>query len=178
MSHKKSESNLDFRCMSFFFKIRDIFKSPMKKIEKAGVKSGDNVLDYGCGSGSYTLAAAKTVNSSGNIFAADIHPLAIKKVNKRALKKGLKNIHTIQTSCDTDLESNSIDIIICFDVFHDIDDKACILKEFFRLLKNGSILSFDDHHMKENEILELLTSDGLFKLLQKKESQYNFIKAS
>lgn len=178
MEYNKSQSNLDFRFMSFFFKIRDLFKSPMKKIEKAEIKLGDIVLDYGCGSGSYTIAAAETVSPSGKIFAADIHPLAIKKVNKRALKRGMNNIYTIQTDCKTELESNSVDIIICFDVFHGVDDKNCILKEFYRLLKNGSILSFDDHHIKENEIIEKITSEGLFKLRDKKESQYNFVKVS
>ena len=178
MGHKKSQSNLDFKFMSFFFKIRDFFKSPMKKIEKAEIKPGCFILDYGCGPGSYSIAAAEIVGSSGKIYAADIHPSAIKEVNKRAMKKNLKNIETIQTDCKTGLEPNSIDVIICFDMLHDIEDKNCILKEFYRVLKPESILSFDDHHMKENEILENLTSEGLFKLVDKKDNQYNFAKVT
>ncbi len=57
-----------------------------------------------------------------------------------------------------------------------IEDKICILKEFYQVLKPESILSFDDHHMKENEILEKLTSEGLFRLVDKKDDQYNFTK--
>jgi len=148
----------------------------MKKIEKAEIKPGYVILDYGCGPGSYSIAAAKIVGPSGKIYAADIHHSAIKEVNKRAMKKNLKHIETIQTDCKTRLEPNSIDIIICFDVLHGIEDKNCILKEFYRVLKPESILSFDDHHMKENEILEKLTSEGLFKLVEKKDDQYNFTK--
>ena len=176
MCHKKSQSNLDFRFMSFFFKIRDFFKSPMKKVDKAEVKSGDFVLDYGCGPGSYSFAAAEIVGSSGKIFAADIHPLAIKKVNKKAMKKGLENIITIETDCKTGLDNNYIDVIMCFDVLHDIKDKESILKEFHRVLKLDSRLSFDDHHMNENEIIEIITAQGLFKLVEKKEKIYNFSK--
>lgn len=176
MGHKKSQFNLDFKIMSFFFKIRDFFKSPMKKVGKVGIKLGDFVLDYGCGPGSYSIAAAKVVGPTGKIYAADLHPSAIIEVNKIAQKKGFSNIETIQTDCKTNLENNSIDVIICFDVLHDIEDKNCILKEFYRILKNESILSFDDHHMKEKEIIEKLTSTDLFKLAEKKEYQYNFTK--
>lgn len=176
MCHNKSQSNLDFRFMSFFFKIRDFFKSPMKKVDKAEIKSGDFVLDYGCGPGSYSFAAAEIVGPSGKIFAADIHTLAIKKVNKKAMKKGLENIITIETDCKTGLDDNYIDVIMCFDVLHDIKDKESILKEFHRVLKLDSRLSFDDHHMKENEIIETITAQGLFKLVEKKEKIYNFSK--
>ncbi|MFX1411108.1 MAG: class I SAM-dependent methyltransferase [Promethearchaeota archaeon] len=176
MCHKKSQSNLDFRFMSFFFKIRDFFKSPMKKVDKAEIKKGDFVLDYGCGPGSYTLKAAEIVGSSGKIFAADIHPLAIKKVRNKAEKKGLINIETILTDCNTELENNSIDIIMCFDVLHDIEDKECILQEFHRILKLNSILTLDDHHMEENDIIKTITAKERFKLVKREEKVYLFSK--
>lgn len=176
MSRNKKQSNMDFRLMSFFFKIRDKFYSPEEKIKKADIKQGESVLDYGCGSGSYTLVAVEKVGLTGKVFAADIHPLALKKVRKKAEKKGYNNIETIQTDCNTGLESASIDKIICFDVLHDIEGKNNIINEFHRILKPNSILSFDDHHMNEDEILEIITSEGLFKLIEKIDKQYNFIK--
>ncbi|MFX0032035.1 MAG: class I SAM-dependent methyltransferase [Candidatus Hodarchaeota archaeon] len=172
----KAQSDIGFRGMSFFFRIRDKFYPPIEKVEKAGIKPGDFVLDYGCGPGSYAIAAAEKTGPSGMVFAVDIHPLAIKKVKIKANKKKLDNIDTIQTDCKINLEDNSIDVIICFDVLHGIEDKECILKEFFRLLKPNSILSFDDHHMNENEIIAIITSKNLFKLIEKKDKQYNFIK--
>ncbi|MFX1497743.1 MAG: class I SAM-dependent methyltransferase [Promethearchaeota archaeon] len=171
-----NKSNVDFRGMSFLFRIRDLFHPPIEKVEKAGINEGDYVLDYGCGPGSYTLAAAEKVGPNGRVVAADIHPLAIKKVENKANKKNFKNIETIQTDCKTNLEDNTIDVIICFDVLHGIEDKECIIKEFFRVLKPNSILSFDDHHMKEDEIIELITLNNLFELKKKREKQYNFIK--
>jgi len=45
-----------------------------------------------------------------------------------------------------------------------------------RVLKPISTLSFDDHHLKEDEIIDFITSEGLFKLSEKKDEQFNFIK--
>lgn len=176
MMKNKNQSNIDFKVMSFFFKIRDKFKSPMKKVEKAGIRMGNFVLDYGCGPGSYTIAAAKKVGPNGKVYAADIHPLAIKKVEQKGKQIGLTNIETILTDCKTNLKENSIDLIICFDMMHDVKKPELLLNEFYKVLKPNSILSFDDHHSKEEEIIPLITSNGLFKLVEKKENQYNFKK--
>jgi len=178
MMKNKKQSNLDFRFMSFFFRIRDKFHAPMEKIRKANIKQGDLVLDYGCGSGSYAIVAAADVQPNGKIFALDIHPLALKKTRKKAEKKGYTNIETIQTDCATGLNEETIDVVICFDVLHHIPNKNNILKEFHRVLKINSTLSFDDHHMEEEDIIDFITSEGLFKLSEKMDKQYNFIKIS
>jgi ubiquinone/menaquinone biosynthesis C-methylase UbiE len=162
--------------MAFFFKIRDKFYPPIEKIRKANIKQGDIVLDYGCGSGSYTIAVAGEIGPDGKVFAADVHPLALIKVRKRTGRRGYTNIETIKTECATGLDDENIDVVICFDVLHGIPDKNNILREFYRVLKPKSILSFDDHHMKEDEIINFITSEGMFKLSEKIDNQYNFIK--
>ena len=176
MKKNKKQSNIDFRFMSFFFKIRDRFHPPIAKIIKANIKQGEIVLDYGCGSGSYTVATAEKIGPNGKVIAADIHPLALKRVRKITEKKSFNNIETIQTDCATGLDDETIDKVICFDVLHDIPNKNDLLKEFHRVLKPNSILSFDDHHMNEDEIIDFITSKELFKLTEKKDKQYNFIK--
>ena len=162
--------------MSFFFKVRDTFKSPLEKVRKAKIEEDFIVLDYGCGPGSYTIVAAEKVGPKGRIFAVDIHPSALESVKERAMKKGLHNIDVIQTDCYTNLDNESVDVIMCFDVFHDITNKIDLLKEFHRVLKSNGILSFDDHHLKEEEIIALITSEKLFKLSEKQDKQFNFIK--
>ena len=176
MKRNKHQSEVDFKMMSFFFKVRDTFKSPLEKVRKAKIEEGFHVLDYGCGPGSYTVVAAEKVGPKGRVYAADIHPLALEKVKERAVKKGLQNIDVIQTDCYTNLDNESIDVIMCFDVFHDIMDKSDLLKEFHRVLKSNGTLSFDDHHLKEEEIITLITSEKLFKLSEKQDKQFNFIK--
>ncbi len=170
----KPMKNTGFRLMSALFVVRDKFSDPMKKIKKAKVKRGDYVLDYGCGPGSFSVAASKVVGDSGKVFSADIHPLSAEKIHKKVLKEALNNIETITTDCYTGLKDNSIDVIICFDMFHMVNDQQNILKEFSRVLKPNAILSLDCHHMKEIE--SKVVDTGLFKLIEKIDKTYNFIK--
>ena len=160
----KSQTNLDFKVMN--------------KIKKANINSGDFVLDYGCGPGSYSLAASEVVGDSGKIFAADIHPLAVERIKKKASKGGFTNIYTILTDCDTGLEKNSIDVVICFDTLHALGNITSNIKEFYRVLKPNAILSLDDHHSNEDEIISKIQEKGLFDLKEKKEKILNFIKVS
>ena len=43
-----------------------------------------------------------------------------------------------------DIESESVDRIICFDVFHHVPNQRDVLKEFFRVLKPGGIAGFSE----------------------------------
>jgi len=175
-SYNKHQSNLDFKGMAFFFKVRDVFKPPIKKIKKSKIKKGDYVLDYGCGPGSYTSAAFEVVGEDGRIYAADIHLLAINRVKKKTEKKHIENIKTILTDCNTGLDDNSIDVVICFDVMHDIEDKEILLKEFHRVLKPYGYLSFNDHHYNRDEILNIFSNSELFELEEQIKKIYNFKK--
>jgi ubiquinone/menaquinone biosynthesis C-methylase UbiE len=172
----KHQSNLDYKGMAFFFKIRDIFKPPMSKIKKSKIKNGDFVLDYGCGPGSYSIAAAEVVGNSGMIYAADIHPIAIEKVSKKAKRKSLANIEPILTDCETNLDDKSIDVVICFDVLHAITDKNKLLKEFHIVLKSNGYLSFDDHHYTEKEIMKIISGSDLFELEEQQDKIFNYKK--
>lgn len=174
--YEKPKSNIDFRFMSLLFKFRDKRHPPINKVEKTKIKPGDFVLDYGCGPGSYTIAAAELVGPSGKVYAADIHPLAIKKVDETTLKKRLKNVQTILTDCKTGLSDESIDVIICFDVIHGLADLESILIEFHRVLKRNSSLSVDDHHLSRDEIIAKISEQGLFKYKEEKNEVYTFIK--
>ncbi len=174
--NRKYQSNLDFKLMTFFFKIRDLFRDPMEKVKNAEIKPGNVVVDYGCGPGSHAVAAAQIVGSSGKVHAIDIHPLALQKVKKKAEKKGLDNIETIKTDCKIQLEDNSIDIITCFDVIHELDDLTEHLKEFHRILKLNALLAVDDHHLSESDIVSLITQNNWFEFIKSNQNVYIFKK--
>ena len=172
----KPMSKTDFKFMIKHFEKRDKNYPPNLKIEKTKIKEGDFVLDYGCGPGSYTIAAAEVVGKTGKVYAADIHPLAIEEVKKRAEKRGLSNIETILTECDTKLEDNTVDVIILLDIFHHLSDPDKILKELYRVLKDNGWLSVDDHHLKDDETIKKVTNYGLFKYIEKRDEVFTFKK--
>lgn len=170
-------SNLSFRTMAFTFKVRDFFRPRRDIVNEVGIKEGFYVLDCGCGSGSYVAAVAELTGKSGKIHALDVHPLAIEMVKKIAAKKGLTNVETILSDRKTGLPDDSIDVILMYDVFHDLRDPNGVLVELHRVLKPDGILSFSDHHIKQNEILTNLTKNALFTLQRKGGKTYSFSKA-
>ena len=173
----KQQSNLDFKVMSFFFSLRDKFKKPINKVEKIGIQTGNTIIDYGCGLGSYTIPAAELTGPEGKVYAVDIHPLAIKNVQKKIKKYDLQNIDTIKTDCKMDIKDNSIDIIMCIDVFHAFGAKeAIILKEFYRILNQNGFLLVNDHHYQEDELLSKVLNHKIFALMKKEDDLYFFNK--
>lgn len=169
-------SNLGFKVMAFTFKIRDFLKPRRNIVKEVGITEGFHVLDYGCGPGSYVTAVAKLVGKSGKVYALDINPIAIKTVEKIASKRQLTNVETILSDHKTGLPDSSIDVVLLYDTFHDLSDPNTVLEELHRVLKPNGILSFNDHHMEENEITSKVSSKGLFRLLRKGKWTYSFAK--
>jgi len=172
----KPKSNFGFKLMSFTYRFRDFFLPRMNILKEVGIKPGSHVLDYGCGPGGYITAAAELVGKSGKIYALDIHPLAIQKVQSIASKKQLTNVNTICSDCKTGLPDKSLDVVLLYDTFHDLSEPDGVLEELHRVLKPNGVLSFSDHHMKEDEIVSKVTNRGLFILSRKGERTYSFLK--
>ena len=76
-----------------FLRLRDRIGIPFKpeeEVKKLDIKQGQVILDFGCGIGSYTIPVAKLVGERGKVYALDRQPFALKKVEERAEKEGLK----------------------------------------------------------------------------------------
>jgi ubiquinone/menaquinone biosynthesis C-methylase UbiE len=172
------KSMLGFRLMRIAFKIRDFFSPRINVLKEVAIKPGDNIVDYGCGPGSYILPLFSLVEKTGKIFAIDIHPLAIKIVEDISTKNGLKNVKTIHSDCKTGLPDQSIDVVLLYDTYHDLSNPDEVLQEINRILKPEGILSFSDHHMKDQAIKEKITRDHLFSLQKKNNKTYAFSKST
>ena len=167
---------IDFSFMSLWYKLRDLLAPPESVLAEVEIRPGFHLLDYGCGPGSYSLAAAELVGQSGIVYAADINPLGIERVQKAASGRGLSNIRTIDTDCATGLEGASMDVVLLYDTYHDLAAPDDVLQELHRVLKPGGIPSFSDHHMAEEEIVTGVTGSRLFSLSGKGEKTYTFLR--
>lgn len=172
MSEPKSA--LGFKSMALLFKLRDLIRPPADKLAEAGLEQGQVVLDYGCGPGSYSVEAARITGDSGRVYALDISPHAIESVSKAAAASELETIIPIRSDCATGLDDNSVDVVILYDIFHDLEDPTCILEEIARVMKTDGKVSFSDHHMKETEIISGMTASGLFTLSARGKRTYTF----
>ena len=163
-----------FKFMSLVLWLRDVLSSPKKKLEKAGLKPGEHVLDFGCGPGSFSLVAASIVGPSGKVHALDLHPLALQSVERKSRKIGLQNIETISSDRKTGLADQSLDFVILNDVLHELDDTSGVLTELHRALKPEGTLFFSDHHLNEKDALTTLTKEGLFRFLRNSYKSHLF----
>jgi ubiquinone/menaquinone biosynthesis C-methylase UbiE len=171
----RRQSNLDFRGMALVFRIRDYFAPRQKIIHDIDIKPGYHVLDYGCGPGGYIPAVAEMVGPSGMIYAADVHPLAQEYVENIAARYDLGNVRFIHTDCDTGLADRSIDVVLLFDILHDLGSPDRVLGELSRVLKPDGILFASDHHLVETELIKKIEGSGLFQFSGKGKYVYSFV---
>jgi ubiquinone/menaquinone biosynthesis C-methylase UbiE len=135
----------------------DLSRITSKVISSVGVKAGQSVLDFGCGSGIYTIPVARVVGNRGNVYALDKDGEVLDSLMRRADSAGLANIRKVDTPGGTQitLANDSVDVVLLFDVFHDyyfssVAERQDLLREISRVLKPGGILSVYPKHM-ENE---------------------------
>jgi ubiquinone/menaquinone biosynthesis C-methylase UbiE len=172
----KPSSDSHFKGMSLLFKIRDLFSPRVNVLKDVEIQPGSHVLDYGCGPGSYITPLAKIVGETGKIYALDIHPLAVQKVQRIASTKKIPNIETILSDCQTGLPDKSIDIILLYDILHELNEPDKVFKELHRILKTDGILSCSDHHLGDSEIKSKVTNKALFKLKNKGKKTFSFVR--
>jgi ubiquinone/menaquinone biosynthesis C-methylase UbiE len=171
-------SNFAFSMMSAMFKVRDLLRPRKEILDEVGIKPGHRVLDYGCGPGGYVAAAAELVGRSGMVYALDMHPLAIQKVEKIARKNQLANVQTIRSDCQTGLPDDSIDVVLLYDILHMLSDPHAVLAELHRVLKPDGVLSLNEPHMGEQDVLSAMTNGHPFRLARRGERTYSFMNAA
>jgi ubiquinone/menaquinone biosynthesis C-methylase UbiE len=163
----RAMSKYHFKFMSLALWIRDKFNSPKNILTNVHrIRSGAYVLDYGCGPGNYAIAAAELVGPSGIVYAVDVNPLAIREVQKKANKKGISNIQTLVTDCNTDLPDVSVDVVLLIYVVHDFKNPDSIIRELNRVLKPSGILVVLDHRFDNERVVSVITRSSNLKLIK------------
>ncbi len=136
------------------------------------VQEGQTFLDYGCGTGDFTIPAARIVSTTGKVYALDYFPRQLEIVEEKSKKAGLNNIETILSDGKTGLPDECIDVIWMCDVLHEIKERGAVLEELHRVLKRGGILAI--HDGMRDEVLS--HTNGLFSLTERNEKLLKFIK--
>ena len=185
MKNEKAVSNIHFRMMVNIMSVVKNIRNIKKEIIRSGTKEGSHVLDYGCGPGFVTIPAAEIVGSQGMIYALDIHPAAIKIIEKKIKKHKLTNVKTLLTENGIKLPDESIDIAFLFNVIFMIKNQESVIDELHRILKKGGIISvvnnglgskFKNKQVTGDNLIKLVCKNGKFILPEKIKNNYNFIK--
>ena len=175
ISKRKTEKMSDkaFKMMILTFKIIDfIFPYVKNRIKNFNLQQGMTVIDYGCGPGRYTIPFSKIVGQNGEIYAVDIHQMALEQVKQKIKKLNITNIKTILASgnddnrYDTGLPERIGDVVCAFDMFFIIKKPTEFLAEISRILKDDGILIIDDGHQSRKTTKEKINNSDLFEIIE------------
>ena len=120
------------------------FMNPEKIVSGFGIKEGMMIADFGSGAGYFTILLGQRVGQSGKVFALDIQESALDNVRVKAKAAGLENVETIRSNLEvlgsSGLADNSQDIVLLANILFQSEQKAEIIKEAVRVLKDGGFL--------------------------------------
>ena len=128
-----------------------------KLLKAIGIREGQKVLDFGCGSGNYTIPVARIVGERGLVYALDQDKGALDGLMHKAELMGLKNIIRLDASPGSriGLDNESVDVVLIFDVLHyyyfpRAEDRKQLLHEVYRVLKPNAVVSLYPTHLESN----------------------------
>ncbi len=123
-------------------------------LREIGLSEGQSVLDFGCGSGTWALPAARIVGESGIVYALDKawHGMwpgeGLAELARRVEEEGLSHVRVMKTSGELtiDLDAETVDVALAHDVLHSYyfspSQISAALEELHRVLKPRAMLSF------------------------------------
>jgi SAM-dependent methyltransferase len=112
------------------------FFDPPTILAKLGLTSDcRNVVDFGCGYGTFTVPAARIVQ--GTVFAFDIEAEMVEATRCKAEIAHAKNVEVMPrdfAAAGTGLPEASVDYVMLFNILH-ADERLTLLREAWRVLR-------------------------------------------
>ena len=121
-----------------------MFVDPEKAVEALDLRPGMKAADFGCGAGFYTIPLARRLGEAGKVYAFDIRPEALGVARSKARESGFSNVETVRTDLEaeeaTHLKEKSVDAVLISNILFQVENKAAVAREAFRILKPGGEL--------------------------------------
>jgi SAM-dependent methyltransferase len=122
---------------------RDTLPVATRMVELIAPRPGHQILDLAAGLGDTGFLAAERIAPDGTLITSDFIPEMLTAAQKRAERKGLKNIRFKQIDLNTpiDIPAATIDGILCRWGFMLLNDPESALQNARRLLKQDARLA-------------------------------------
>ncbi len=135
---------------------------PQKVMDALGIAPGMTVAEIGAGQGRYVVQLAVRVGENGKVYAEDIDASALKYLEKRCQKWGLKNIKTILGDVtDPKLPEGELDLIFIISSYHHFDDPVALLRKAKSALKPGGKLAIGEWLPRDENKKEYSTPEQM-----------------
>jgi len=170
--NRESIPNIAFNVMTLIMKLKDTFgQYSRKNFETLGLKTGQTVIDYGCGPARYIEFASNVVGKTGKVIAVDVHPLSIAKVKGKIKKHKLSNVEAVLAKkYTTPITAEIADVVYALDMFHMIEQPNELLKELSRLVKKDGTIIIEDGHQSRTDTIQKIEKAGFLKIVQETKS--------
>lgn len=124
------------------------FSNPEVNIRELGVYEGQVAVDFGAGTGTYTMLLAERVGESGRVYAVEVQKEFLTNIKNDATARGFKNIEVIWGDIErpqgTKIKDAIADVAVVSNVLFQAEDKDGLVREVKRVLKTqGKILLID-----------------------------------
>jgi demethylmenaquinone methyltransferase/2-methoxy-6-polyprenyl-1,4-benzoquinol methylase len=153
-------------------RLRYKFFGPTKILKGAGIRPGMKVLEVGCGTGFFTLTAARMLGEQGSLIAMDMLPISVEAVTKKVQAAGLSNAQVIKRDAlETHLEQESLDEVLIFGVIPaPMLPMDQLLVEIHRILRPGGVMAVWPPSWVHQSIVQSVW----FKYIDKRNSVSNY----
>jgi precorrin-6B methylase 2 len=125
---------------------REVEEQPRTLVDALGLRPGMVVADVGAGSGYLTWRMAQRVGPTGRVYATDIQPEMISILRTNMTARGITNVvPVLSLPTDPRLPTNSLDLILLVDVYHECDHPFEMTQAMVNALKPGGRLVFVEY---------------------------------
>jgi len=107
------------------------------------LKPGMVVADVGAGTGYHSWRMAQRVGPTGLVYAVEIQPEMLSLLATNMARRGITNVvGTLGTVTDPGLRTNTLDLALLVDVYHEFDHPYEMLAALTAALKPGGRIAF------------------------------------
>ena len=117
-----------------------------------GLRKGHSVGDIGAGTGLLSSKMAEAVGPRGRVYAVDIVPEFLERIQTRVDEEGLSNVSVVQGGeRATGLPRGTLDVAFMCDTYHHLEYPVAYMRSVFETLRPGSKLVLVDMIRVEGE---------------------------
>jgi SAM-dependent methyltransferase len=117
-------------------------------LDHIGIRSGERVLELGCGPGVFTVDAARRAGSGGHLISIDVQPRMVARMKERVQEAGLTHVQAcVADASRLPLADGSVERAFLITVLPEIPDPVRALTELRRVVRSDGTLSVTEEFL-------------------------------